>query len=86
MNVIKCIYRQWKSETPKLYKWIRNVAASITAVLPAVWISFTQMGITLPNWFSQTWGWVCIISLVITGFAGTKETVNAKSARLSKKR
>lgn len=85
MNIFKSIYHQWRNETPKVCKWIRNVAGIITAALPSVWMSFTQMGIQLPDWFSQSWGWVCIISLTITGVSGCKETANAKAKRLNKK-
>ena len=63
---IKDLPRQWKSETPKLAKWIRNVAATITAVVPTAWLTFQGMGISLPEWFIHNVGYITLISLIIT--------------------
>ena len=73
IDFIKDLPRQWKAETPKLAKWIRNVAAAITAVVPTAWLTFQGMGITLPEWFVNHVGYITLISLIITGLAGTKE-------------
>jgi len=73
---IKDLPRQWKAETPKLAKWIRNAAATITAVVPTAWLTFQGMGITLPGWFVNNVGYITLASLIITGLAGTKEKKN----------
>ena len=70
---IKDLPRQWKAETPKLAKWVRNVAATITAVVPTAWLTFQGMGIILPEWFVNNVGYITLASLIITGLAGTKE-------------
>lgn len=82
-NEIKELKKQWCGETPKIAKIIRNIAASISCTLPTVWISFSSMGISLPSWFEQSFGYISVISLLITGFAGTKETKEAKEKRMN---
>ena len=69
----KEIVRQWKAETPKVAKWIRNISGIITAVVPSAWMTFNVMGILMPYWFSQNVGYITLAALLITGFAGTKE-------------
>ena len=73
IDFIKDLPRQWNAETQKIAKWIRNVAATITAVVPTAWLTFQGMGITLPEWFVNHVGYITLISLIITGLAGTKE-------------
>ena len=75
---IKDLPRQWKAETPKVAKWVRNSAATITAVVPTAWITFNTMGIMLPTWFVNNVGYITLISLIITGLAGTKEKKDGK--------
>lgn len=70
---IKDLPRQWRAETPKIAKWIRNIAAIITAVVPTAWVTFQTMNITLPDWFTTHVGYITLASLIITGIAGTKE-------------
>jgi hypothetical protein len=70
---IKDLPRQWKAETPKLAKWIRNIAATIATVVPGAWLTFQGMGIMLPDWFVNHVGYITLAALVITGIAGTKE-------------
>ena len=48
INFIKDLPRQWKAETPKIAKRIRNIAAVISTVVPAAWLTFQGMGIILP--------------------------------------
>ena len=72
-DFIKDLPRQWKAETPKIAKRIRNVAAVISTVVPAAWLTFQGMGIILPEWFVNNVGYITLASLIITGVAGTKE-------------
>ena len=37
IKFIKDLPRQWKAETPKIAKRIRNIAAIISTVVPAAW-------------------------------------------------
>ena len=73
INFIKDLPRQWKAETPKIAKRIRNIAAVISTVVPAAWLTFQGMGIILPEWFVNNVGYITLASLIITGVAGTKE-------------
>ena len=75
---IKDLPRQWKAETPRIAKWVRNSAATITAVVPTAWVTFNTMGIMLPPWFVNNVGYITLVSLVITGLAGTKEKKDGK--------
>ena len=84
MSFIKNIIEQWKGETPKMAKRIRNICATIAISFPSIWITFQTMNIALPNMVSQIIGYVTLISLIVTGIAGTKETLNAKAKRLNK--
>ena len=43
IKFIKDLPRQWKAETPKIAKRIRNVAAVISTVVPAAWLTFQGM-------------------------------------------
>lgn len=76
IEFIKDLPRKWRAETPKLAKWIRNVAGVITAVVPTAWMTFQGMGIILPYWFTQNVGYITFASLLIAGFAGIKEKKN----------
>lgn len=72
--IIKDYPRRWKAETPKLAKWIRNVAATITAANIATLMgSLLINGIVFPIWFSQIVGSVILVSGIITAVAGAKE-------------
>lgn len=73
MNIFKELKRQWCAETPKVYKWIRNIAGIITAVVPSSWGVFILMSIQMPEWFTHSVGFITFTSLIITGIAGTKE-------------
>lgn len=78
IEFIKDLPRQWKAETPRIAKWVRNYAATVTAVVPTAWITFNTMGIMLPVWFVNNVGYITLVSLVITGLAGTKEKKDGK--------
>ncbi len=73
IEFIKDIPRKWKSETPKVAKRIRNAAAVISAVVPAAWLTFQGMNIPLPEFFTNSIGYVTFVSLLIMGVAGLKE-------------
>lgn len=84
MNVFENIKEQWKGETPKIAKIIRNVCATISVSFPTMWVTFTTMNIEMPKFVSDAVGAVTLAALIITAIAGTKETDGAKSARLGK--
>lgn len=70
---IKDLPRQWRADTPKVAKWVRNASATIAAVVPGAWLTFQGMGISLPEWFVNHVGYITLAALLITGVAGTKE-------------
>ena len=75
VKFIKDLPRQWKAETPKIYRWIRNIAAIITASVPTVYGSLSMMHVTgyMPEWFNSSVGYITFIAGMITIAAGTKE-------------
>lgn len=85
MNIFKSIYQQWRNETPKVAKKIRDISVMIAVVFPTVWLTFSQMNITLPDIFNQCWGYITLLALIISGVSGCKETINAKAKRLNRK-
>ena len=70
---IKDLPRQWRAETPRIAKLIRNISAVIATAVPGAWLTFQGMGITLPEWFVNHVGYITLASLIITAIAGTKE-------------
>jgi|WetSurMetagenome_2_1015567.scaffolds.fasta_scaffold284361_3 hypothetical protein len=77
---IKDLPRQWKAETPKVAKWIRNVAGTLTVVLPTAWGVLSATGIGMPDWFNHSIGYIILGSAVIAGVAGTKEKKKDETA------
>ena len=75
IHFIKDLPRQWKAETPKIYRWIRNIAAIITASVPTVYGSLSMMRVNgyMPEWFNSSVGYITFIAGMITIAAGTKE-------------
>lgn len=71
--MLKEFIRRWRADTPGLAKAIRNIAGTITAIVPTAWLTFQGMGITLPSWFVNNIGYITFASLLITGYAGLKE-------------
>jgi hypothetical protein len=67
------LIRRWKAETPMVAKCVRNIAGTITVVVPVAWATFQGMNIELPAWFSHSVGYITLASLILTGAAGIKE-------------
>ena len=71
-NPITTLLAKWRAETPVFAKNIRNIAITITAVVPSAWVTFQGLGITLPEWFSNSVGYITFASAIIAGIAGTR--------------
>ena len=71
-NPITTLLAKWRAETPVFAKNIRNVAITITAVVPSAWGAFQGLGITLPEWFSNSVGYIMFASAIIAGVAGAQ--------------
>ena len=67
------IPRQWRAKTPRIAKYIRNVAAMAAAAVPIVKETLQSSGTEAPAWFTDNL-WIFIVAFaVITVAAGTKE-------------
>jgi len=71
-KIINELIRRWRADTPGLAKAIRNIAGTITAIVPTAWVTFQGMGITLPEWFTNALGYITFASAIIAGIAGTR--------------
>lgn len=76
MKFLVTFKEKWIADTPIIAKWIRNITGSISAAVPTAWLTFQTMGIQLPEWFVNNVGYITLISLIITGIAGTREVKN----------
>lgn len=65
-------WAKWNTETPKLAKQIKRIAITVIAVVPSAWVTFQGLGITLPEWFSNSVGYITFASAIIAGIAGTR--------------
>jgi hypothetical protein len=71
---IKDLPRQWRAETPRIAKWIRNIAGVLTVSIPPAYAIVNNMGSEIPHFMSvgvTVITFVC--SLIVTIAAGTKE-------------
>ena len=66
---MKSLIKQWKAETPKVAKYIRNVAGGLSAAFGTLKAS----GIDTPVWLDDSIGYMIFISALIMLIAGTKE-------------
>ena len=67
------IPRQWRAKTPRVAKYIRNVAAVAAATVPIVKETLASTDTPAPAWFTDNL-WIFIAAFaVITVAAGTKE-------------
>ena len=66
---MKSIIKQWKAETPKVAKYIRNVAGGLSAALGTLKAS----GVDTPDWLDDSIAYMIFISALIMLIAGTKE-------------
>lgn len=81
MKWMRTIAAQWRSETPKLAKRVRNAAGVAAIAIPAAYGSVTAMGIEVEPWAKQTVAVATFASTLTVGVAGTKETNNGKARR-----
>jgi len=73
IELIKDLPRQWKAETPKVAKRIRNIAAILTTAIPIAYGGVSVLNIDMPQWFGVTVGVATFVFGLITAAAGTKE-------------
>ena len=77
-NLITTLIAKWKSETPALAKYIRNLAGTIIVVVPSAWAALQGIGIALPEWFSNSVGYIMFASAIIAGVAGAQTKKGGK--------
>lgn len=53
MKWIKWLIARWRAETPKVWRWVRNVSATLSAMAVASYTAITAVGIVVsPTWAS----------------------------------
>lgn len=70
---IKDIPRQWKAETPKIAKWVRNTFATLGSAALAFNTAVTSISASTPSWYSDNIWFVIGGCAAIVVIAGTKE-------------
>lgn len=66
---MKSLIKQWKAETPKVAKYIRNISGGLATALGTLKAS----GVDTPSWLDDSIGYIIFISAIIMLIAGTKE-------------
>lgn len=67
-SVLKTIIGRWKANTPKFFKWIMGVSASVGAVALAVQMQLDAAGAAAPQWWTTAYPYLVGIS---AGMAAT---------------
>ena len=76
MKIINEIKERWNAETPKIAKIVRNIAATITVVLPSAWgivMSMPKMLDVVSDSTTKIILYITLISAIITGVAGIQK-------------
>ena len=64
----------WNARTPKLWKFLRNLAGFITLAVPFLaGMSSSIPNITVPEWFTQYSWYLMAGAGLLTLFAGTRQ-------------
>ena len=66
---MKSLWAQWKAETPKVAKHIRNVRDGISSAL----ITLKASGVDTPSWLDDSIGYIIFIFAIVMVISGTKE-------------
>jgi predicted cation transporter len=72
--MIRNIKKLWLSETPKLWKYIRNISASISAIATAILAAETAAGIDLSNKYKDIIALCIAIGAGISAFSQLHKT------------
>jgi len=75
---IKDLPRQWKAETPKVAKLIRNACGILGSSISSAYGYVVILNIDMPSWFGTAVGISVFICFLIFGAAGTKEKKDGK--------
>ena len=73
MEIIKRFIRQWKAETPRWAKMLRNIFGVLSVSIPVAYGSLSATNIQMPDMFTKNVGYIIFISVLITAIFGTKE-------------
>ena len=66
---MKSLWAQWKAETPKVAKYIRNVSGGISSAF----ITLKASGVDTPSWLDDSIGYIIFIFAIVMVISGTKE-------------
>lgn len=65
--------RQWKADTPKIAKWIRNTFTTLGAAIFAFNSAIVSISASTPSWYSDNvWYFIGGCAAIVV-LAGTKE-------------
>lgn len=67
--MIRNIKQLWLAETPKIWKMIRNIAVTISAVSTAILAAETAAGIEMQNKYKDILAWCIAIGAGISTFS-----------------
>lgn len=74
---IKKFASNWKRDTPKRWKKIRNFAFAVTLVVPTAWTVTSMMpNIDFPQWIKYIVAVTVFLSISITLYSGQKTNEN----------
>lgn len=72
-KLIRRFKKAWKTETPRIWKAVRDAAAFVTIAVPSLaGISATVPNIDVPGWFTKIAWYIMGLAGLITLYAGTR--------------
>lgn len=64
-KIIETLKRKWNAETPKFYKWVRNVSATISGCAIAIKTAMDGAGCTMSDTWTKIYAYVISITAAI---------------------
>ena len=78
MRKLKVLYRKfradWRAETPKIYKAIRNAAGAVTGIIVILsGVAGVFPNLNVPTWFTSYGWYVAGLCALITAYSGKQK-------------
>lgn len=64
-TIIKKLWRKFKSDTPKIARWVRNISAGISGCALAIMTALLAAQSPIPDWFNKTYPYLIGIPAAI---------------------
>ena len=80
MSIIKTISKRWKAETPKFFKNLQKIAASLGASAAAVWTAQSSMTLELHPTILEICKYLIVFSAAMGGTAQLTQVDPMKEA------